>query len=169
MYIDMNNNFKIGQGLSLEVSEINHNHLVVGKGDTEAFLYQKEMPKVTVELIIVDNSDKKIVLLEEDISGESKLVLPGGTLQPEESSGETGVRLLKEYLGIDYETGDLELYDFRTNPGRDERQWLVSVIYIARIKDNGGDHWANINEVILHEDDFGYDHHRIVQNFEYNC
>lgn len=165
----MNNNFKVGQDISLEVTEINHNHLVVGNDKTDAFLYQKEMPKVTVELIIVDDSDKKIVLLEEDIGGDSKLVLPGGTLQPDEASGETGVRLLKEYVGVDYETGDLELYDFRTNPGRDDRQWLVSVIYIARIQDKGEDYWANIRDVILHEDDFGYDHHRILQNFEYNC
>ena len=124
----MNSSFKVGQKLNLEVSEVNYNHLVVGKGDKEAFVYNRDMPKVTVELLIVDDDDEHIVLVEEDIDDESKLVLPGATILCDESSGETGARILKEYTGIDIDTGDLELYDFRTNPDRDHRQWLMSVI-----------------------------------------
>ena len=163
------NSLNVGEKLELEISEINHNHIVVANKEKEAFLYDKEMPKVTVELVIIDSDDKHIVLLEEDICGENKLVLPGDTLQPDESSGEAGIRILKKYVGVDMETGDLELYDFRTNPGRDERQWVVSVIYIARLDNKGEEFWAEIKDVLLHEDAFGYDHHRVIQNFEYNC
>lgn len=165
----MNSSFKVGQKLNLEISEVNYNHLVVGKGDKEAFVYNREMPKVTVELMIVDDDDEHIVLLEEEIDGENKLVLPGATILGDESSGETGARILKEYTGIDIDTGDLELYDFRTNPDRDHRQWLMSVIYIARIEKTSEEFWAKIKDVLLHEDAFGYDHHRVIQNFEYNC
>lgn len=165
----MNTSFKVGQKLNLEVSEVNYNHLVVGKGDKEAFVYNREMPKVTVELLIVDNDDEHIVLVEEDIDDKSKLVLPGATILNDESSGETGARILKEYTGIDIDTGDIELYDFRTNPDRDHRQWLMSVIYIARIPKTDEEFWANIKDVLLHEEAFGYDHHRIIQNFEHNC
>ena len=164
------NNFKKDQNLDFKVSQVNYNHLTVSKGETEAFLYQKEMPKVTVELLIVNEDEDKIVMVEEMINDVSKLVLPGGSLEPDESSGETGVRLLKEYLGIEYETGDLELYDFRTNPDRDSRQWLVSVIYIARIEDTGEDYWGKIKEILLiPENQFGYDHHRVIQNYEWSC
>ena len=165
----MNTSFKVGQKLNLEVSEVNYNHLVVGKGDKEAFVYNREMPKVTVELLIVDEKEKNVVLLEEEIDGENKLVLPGATVLSDESSGETGVRILKDYVNVDMDTGDLELYDFRTNPDRDHRQWLMSVIYIARLENKGEEFWADIKDVLLHEDGFGYDHHRIIQNFEYNC
>lgn len=163
------NSFNIGQKLELEISDINHNHVVVSNKDKDAFLYNKEMPKVTVELVIIDDDEKHVVLLEEDIDDESKLVLPGDTLQPDEASGEAGARILKKYVGVDMETGDLELYDFRTNPGRDSRQWVVSVIYVARLKNEGQEFWAEIKDVLLHEDAFGYDHHRVIQNFEYNC
>jgi ADP-ribose pyrophosphatase YjhB (NUDIX family) len=72
-------------------------------------------------------------------------------------------------VGADFETGELELYDFRTNPRRDQRQWSVSVIYIARMKNNKEKYWAPIKDVLLQEKDFGYDHHRIIQNYEHNC
>lgn len=165
------NNFKKDQKLDIKVTDVNYNHLVVTKADKEAFMYHTQMPKTTVELLIINEDEDKLVMVEEMINGESKLVLPGGSLEPDESAGETGVRLLKEYLGIDnYETGDLELYDFRTNPDRDNRQWLVSVIYIARIQDTGEDYWGNIKEILLiPEDQFGYDHHRIIQNYEWSC
>lgn len=164
------NIFKKDQKLDLTVTDVHYNHIAVAKGDTRAFMYQTEMPKVTVELLIVNDDEDKIVMVEEMIGDESKLVLPGGSLEPDESSGETGVRLLKEYLGAEYETGELELYDFRTNPGRDGRQWMVSVIYIARIQDTGEDYWGNIKEILLiPEDQFGYDHHRVIQNYEWNC
>ena len=165
----MNTSFKVGQKLNLEISEVNFNHVVVGKGDKEAFMYNREMPKVTVEMLIVDDDDEHIVLLEEEIDGENRLVLPGATVLCDEASGETGVRILKEYMNVDMDTGDLELYDFRTNPDRDHRQWLMSVIYIARIEKTDDGFWAKIKDVLLHEDGFGYDHHRIIQNFEYNC
>ena len=156
--------------MDVKVTDVHYNHIDVAKGDTTAYMYQSEMPKVTVELLIVNENEDKIVMVEEMIGAESKLVLPGGSLEPDESSGETGVRLLKEYLGLDYETGDLELYDFRTNPGRDDRQWLVSVIYIARVEDTGEDYWGNIKEILLiPKDEFGYDHHRVIQNYEWNC
>ena len=163
------NNLKVGQKINLEISEINYNHIIVEKDKKEAFLYNKEMPKVTVEMLIVDEDDKHVVLLEEEIDGESKLVLPGATIQPDESSGETGMRILKDYVKVDMDSGELELYDFRTNPERDERQWLMSVIYIARLENKGEEFWAEIKDVLLHEDAFGYDHHRVLQNFEYNC
>ena len=57
----MNTSFKVGQKLNLEVSEVNYNHLVVGKGDKEAFVYNREMPKVTVELLIVDEKEKRSI------------------------------------------------------------------------------------------------------------
>lgn len=165
----MNTSFKVGQKLNLDISDVAFNHVVVGKDDKEAFLYNREMPKVTVEVLIVDEEEKKVVLVEEEINGESKLVLPGATILTDESSGETGMRIMKEYVKVDMESGDLELYDFRTNPERDDRQWLMSVIYIARLENKGEDFWADIKDVLLHEDGFGYDHHRIIQNFEYNC
>ena len=165
----MNTGFNIGETLNCEITEINHNHFVVRRNDKDAFLYEREVPKVTVEVLIIDEDETHVVLLEEEIEGENKLVLPGGALQCDEASGETGVRILKTYVGTDFETGDLELYDFRTNPGRDHRQWSVSVIYIARMKNNKEEYWAPIKDVLLQEKDFGYDHHRIIQNYEHNC
>ena len=48
--------------------------------------------------------------------------------------------------------------------------WLVSVIYIARAgKPDDSGAWAKIKDVLLEEDGFGYDHHHVLQNFEYNC
>ena len=107
------NSFKEGQTLDMKITEVNHNNIVVKKGDREAFLYNKEMPKLTVELLVVDEKQSHVVLLEEEISGENKLVLPGDTLQCDESSGEAAARILKSYVGVEFDTGDFELYDFR--------------------------------------------------------
>ena len=57
----MNTSFKVGQKLNLEISEVNFNHVSVGKDEKEAFLYNREMPKVTVELLIVDDDDEHMV------------------------------------------------------------------------------------------------------------
>ena len=165
----MNRDLKKGDKLEVKIEDVNFNHIIVSKGETEAYMYYNEMPKVTVECIIVDEDEKNIVLLEEDIDEESKLVLPGATISPDESSGETGSRIVKQYIDEEIDSGDLELYDFRTRPGRDHRQWLMSVIYIARVENKGQDFWAEIKDVLLHEDAFGYDHHRVIQNFNYNC
>ena len=61
----MNTSFKVGQKLNLEISDVNFNHVVVGKDDKEAFLYNRDMPKVTVEVLIVDQDEKNVVLVEE--------------------------------------------------------------------------------------------------------
>ena len=163
------NSFEIGQSLDIKITEVNHNNIVITKGDKEAFIYEKEMPKVTVELLILDEDEKHVVLLEEEIDGTNKLVLPGDTLQNDEASGVAGVRILKQYVNASFETTDLELYDFRSNPDRDSRQWSVSVVYIARLKNQKEAFWAEITDVLLQETHFGYDHHRIIQNFKYNC
>lgn len=165
----MNRDLKKGDKIEVKIEDVNFNHIVVSKGDTEALMYYNEMPKVTVECIIVDEDEKNIVLLEEEIEGESLLVLPGATIPPDESSGETGARIVKQYIGEEIDSGDLELYDFRSRPDRDHRQWLMSVIYIARVENKGQEFWAEIKDVLLHEDAFGYDHHRVIQNFNYNC
>tara|TARA_Y100000592_G_C5480665_1_gene325242 strand:- start:4974 stop:5471 length:498 start_codon:yes stop_codon:yes gene_type:complete len=164
--------FKKGDTIEMEIEEINHNHIsVVGDGNVkEGKLYMKEMPKVTVECLIVNEDEDKLVLLTEEINGKDMTVLPGGTANPDESSGQTGCRIIKEYTGYEIDSGDLQLYDFRSNPDRDERQWLISVIYIAKVdKINEPEMWANIDEILQMEDSFGYDHHRIIQNFKYNC
>ena len=94
IFYEMNTSFKVGQKLNLEISDVNFNHVVVGKDDKEAFLYNRDMPKVTVEVLIVDEDEKNVVLVEEEIDGENKLVLPGATILPEEASGETGMSKL---------------------------------------------------------------------------
>ena len=113
--------YKDGDKLSFEVIEANHNHLVVKneKSENEGFLYANEMPKVTVECVIVDEDEENVILLTEEIDGEDKNVLPGGTMLSDEASGQTACRIIEEHTGLKMDSGDLELYDFRTNPGRD--------------------------------------------------
>ena len=164
--------FKKGESLNMKIEEINHNHISVS-GSTnikEGKLYMNEMPKVTIECLIVNETEDKLILLTEEIDGKDVTVLPGGTGNPDESSGQTACRIIKEYTGYEIDSGDLQLYDFRTNPGRDERQWLLSVIYIAKVENvNDPEMWANIDDILLMDEHFGYDHHRIIQNFKYNC
>lgn len=165
--------FKKGDTIEMTIEDVKHNCVIVKNQkneNKEGKLYMNFMPKLTVECIIINEDENKLVLLTEEINGKDKTVLPGGTVLPDESSGQTGSRIIKDYTGYDLDSGDLELYDFRSNPDRDERQWLVSVIYIARVsKINDPDMWANIDDVLLDEESFGYDHHRIIQNFKYNC
>lgn len=154
------------------IKKKNFNHMVVNTNNKEGYLYLNEAPKVTVEIIIVNDENGKIILVEEMINNKSKLVLPGATIKPTESSGETGVNILKNFLGVEIEADDLELYDFRSNPDRDTRQWLLSVVYIVRIEDNNDNSdaaWFNISDVLTQPKRFGYDHHRILQNFKYYC
>lgn len=161
--------------LEVTIKKKAFNHMVVKtnkKEGKEGYLYLNEAPKVTVEIIIVNEENGKIVLVEEMINDKSKLVLPGATIKPTESSGETGVNILKNFLGIEINADDLELYDFRSNPDRDTRQWLLSVVYIVRIEDtndNSEAAWFNISDVLTQSKRFGYDHHRILQNFKYYC
>lgn len=161
-----------GDNIEMKIEEINHNHIsVFGESHIkEGRLYMNEMPKVTIECLILNEQEDKLILLTEEINGKDVTVLPGGTANPEESSGQTACRIIKDYTGYEIDSGDLQLYDFRSNPDRDERQWLMSVIYIAKVEDiKEPEMWAKIDEILQLEDSFGYDHHRIIQNFKYNC
>lgn len=162
--------------LEVTIKKKTFNHMVVKtnkeNGNKKRYLYLNEAPKVTIEIIIVNNDNGKIVLVEEMINNESKLVLPGATIKPSESAGDVGINVLKNFLGVEIEADDLELYDFRSNPGRDSRQWLLSAVYIVKIEDtnnNSETAWFNISDVLTQPERFGYDHHRILQNFKYYC
>ena len=47
-------NLKVGQEINCKIKEINYNNVVFSKSDKEMICYDKEMPKVSAEILILD-------------------------------------------------------------------------------------------------------------------
>ena len=97
------------------------------------YVYEYERPSMTVDVVIVTRGAEPRVLLirrkHEPFAGA--WALPGGFVDPNERLGDAAARELREETGV---AGvDLEQLAAFGDPGRDPRDWTVSVAFLARV------------------------------------
>lgn len=95
-----------------------------------------EKPSVTVDNVILaydKSSDEVKMLMIKRKAHPYKdcWALPGGFVEPTESTDETVIREVKEEVGLDISKKNIEqLYTFST-PNRDPRTWVITVAYLT--------------------------------------
>lgn len=94
---------------------------------TETF----ETIRYTADIVIVD-TDRNVLLIERGWDPyEGHWALPGGHVDPGETSLAAAVRELQEEAGVDVAAGDLRQIGVWDAPGRDPRGRYVTVAYLA--------------------------------------
>lgn len=130
--------------------------------------YDYPRPAYTAD-IVVFNTDKVLLIKRGKDPFKGKLALPGGFVNPGETSYEAARRELLEETGLTIYSSPrlVGIYD---KPGRDPRGWIVSAAYVCRTSqthvkagDDAADAvWVSINS--LYRDMLAFDHHRIIND-----
>lgn len=119
--------------------------------------------------IIIEKNDKLLLVTRKGKPFEGKLALPGGHVELGETVEEAAIREVKEESGITVELRDiLGIY---SDPKRDPRQHIVTVVFIARCKDvktkAGSDvsaaQWFDTDSI--KKDYMAFDHFKILQDY----
>ncbi|WP_408071802.1 NUDIX domain-containing protein [Butyrivibrio sp. JL13D10] len=96
-------------------------------------------PSLTSDICVVakgENADKILLIRRGNHPCLGKWALPGGFSQAGERIEETASRELEEETGIKMATKELALVGVYSKPGRDPRDWTVSVAYLACVNEN---------------------------------
>lgn len=133
-----------------------------------SFTYPFPRPSVTVDLV-VQRQDGKILLIKRGRAGtpfHGHYALPGGFVDPDESTEAAAVRELKEETGLD--AIDLSLIGVFSEPGRDPRGHVITIAYKATVThedavagdDASETKWATHGEICGLQ--MAFDHAKII-------
>ena len=157
-----------------------------------------EKPSVTVDMIMIRwNPDIQcpqfLAIKRKNNPFRNKLALPGGFINPEESSEDAVLREVKEETGLSLSRNDIEQLKTVTTPNRDPRGWTITVAYLvfipfysSQVAVAGDDAseivWVNARSTnafdtdpfeyefsygendIITESEFAFDHYDIIQD-----
>ena len=131
--------------------------------------YRFKSPIPTVDIIVYNPNENKIVLIERKFEPFG-WALPGGFVDYGESLENAAMRECKEETSLDVEL----ICQFQTysNPKRDTRKHTISTVFIAQMKggilkaqDDAVDaDWLNLD----HLPNLVFDHNLIIEDFKKN-
>jgi 8-oxo-dGTP diphosphatase len=132
--------------------------------------YEYPRPALTTDCVIFgfDGRGLKVLLVQrENPPFKNRWALPGGFVHEKENAGQSAKRVLLEKTGIRNVFIE-QLYTF-TQPGRDPREWIVSVAYFALVNSHqfklitGRDivkaEWFSVNDIPV----LAFDHNGILK------
>ena len=128
---------------------------------------ETEIIRYTADVVAI-TPDGRVLLIERGWPPhKGQLALPGGHVDPGETSRAAAARELLEEAGVHVETDDLSLVGVYDAPGRDPRGRYVTVAYAVTVPADtpaqAGDDAAAVRLAPLDElDDLAFDHGRIV-------
>lgn len=97
-----------------------------------------EKPSLTVDMVLMcfnkEEEQLKIALIQrKGHPFRNSWALPGGFVQPNESTGESVIRETNEEIGVTISKQNIEQLHTFSTPNRDPRGWVVTVSYLAFI------------------------------------
>lgn len=97
-----------------------------------------ETPSLTVDMVLMcynrEEEQLKIALIQRKSHPyRNSWALPGGFVQPNESTGESVLRETNEEIGVQISKQNIEQLHTFSTPNRDPRGWVVTVSYLAFI------------------------------------
>ena len=90
----------------------------------------------TADLILITAELDVVMIRRKNDPFKGMLALPGGHVNPGETSYQAALREAKEEIGLDREdiVGDIKLVGVYDTPGRDPRGWYVGHAYKALLR-----------------------------------
>lgn len=97
-----------------------------------------EKPSLTVDIVLMcynkDEDQLKLLLIQRKTHPyRYSLALPGGFVEPHESTDQSVLRETKEETGLTISQDNIEQLHTFSTPGRDPRGWVVTVSYLTFI------------------------------------
>lgn len=97
-----------------------------------------EKPSVTVDMVLMcynkeEDQIKVLLIQRKGHPYRNSWALPGGFVNPNESTGDSVIRETKEETGVDISLENIEQLHTFSTPNRDPRGWVVTVSYLAFI------------------------------------
>lgn len=92
-------------------------------------------PKYCADLAIQDPDGRFLLIERGKVPGVGKLAMPGGFVDPGESSVMAAVREVEEEVGMIVNETDLRLVHLADNPSRSLRGFIISAVYLYRVHD----------------------------------
>lgn len=117
-----------------------------------------EKPSLTVDIVMMcynkEEDQIKLLLIQRKAHPyRYSWALPGGFVDPDESTGQSVLRETKEETGLDISKVNIEQLHTFSTPGRDPRGWVVTVSYLAFIGEEtlvAGDDAEDVGWFSLH-------------------
>ena len=126
--------------------------------------YQK--PSVTADCVVFDSGGRLLLIRRRHPPFEGQFALPGGFVDPGETTEAAARRELLEETGLT--ARDLRLVGVYSKPGRDPRGWTISVAYLISVGDGAPVAGDDAAEVEFHNDwrelTLAFDHNEIVRD-----
>lgn len=117
------------------------------------FTYKHEMPSLTVDVVLVDEHDRVLLIKRGGDFEKGKWALPGGFVNKLEPAVKAAQRELKEETGVEIPLDRFAFITVADKPERDPRGWVVSLVFGAYIQ--------NLDDLNIKAADDA-DDHRIV-------
>ena len=125
-----------------------------------------EKPGVTVDCVVFDDRDRLLLIRRRNPPFAGKFALPGGFVDPGETTEAAARRELAEETGLDARA--LRLVRVYSKPGRDPRGWTISIAYLVTADDHvpvAGDDAAEVEfRADWRELDLAFDHNEIARD-----
>lgn len=125
-----------------------------------------EKPGVTVDCVVFDDRDRLLLIRRRNPPFAGKFALPGGFVDPSETTEAAARRELAEETGLDARA--LRLVRVYSKPGRDPRGWTISIAYLVTADDHvpvAGDDAAEVEfRADWRELDLAFDHNEIARD-----
>lgn len=125
-----------------------------------------EKPGVTVDCVVFDDRDRLLLIRRRNPPFAGQFALPGGFVDPGETTEAAARRELAEETGLDARA--LRLVRVYSKPGRDPRGWTISIAYLVTADDHvpvAGDDAAEVEfRADWRELDLAFDHNEIARD-----
>ncbi len=124
-----------------------------------------KVPSLTVD-IIIEREGKILMIRRKGKTFHNYLALPGGFVDYGETVEHAAIREAKEELNVDI--GLREILGVYSDPERDPRKHIVSIVFIADTEENpqAGDDASDFEWVDLDDtSEFAFDHGKILEDY----